>query len=80
MGMAESIKDHVRFSPKEIDEFGIKDTPEGGVKWTKPMDFHYDFEDSEAENILKGIAQADQMETISKYNYALAKRLREELK
>lgn len=77
MEIANSIREKVRFTPQEIEEYELRDLANGSVTWSssRAKDKEYGFEDSEILNLQKGIKAADNNEHITVHNLNLAKRI-----
>lgn len=77
MELVTSLKEKVRFSPAEIEEFELRDLPNGSVIWNgaKAKEREYRFEDSEITVLQRGSSLADQEAKITNDNLPLAKRI-----
>jgi hypothetical protein len=73
-----SIKDKIRFSPKEIEELQMKDLPDGRILWNseKAAMVNYEFEDSFVDVMKKGVDNLDKAEAIPTSLFPLCKKIR----
>jgi hypothetical protein len=76
MEIVKNLTRKVSFAPEEIEEFQLKDMPNGSVMWNKTTakEREFSFEESEIKVIQKGIAMADEKEAITSFNLDLAKK------
>jgi len=79
MEIVQQVREHIRFTPQEIEQYELRDLASGGVAWNnlKAKEREFLFEDSVIRVIQKGIELADQNEQITQHNLALAKRIQE---
>lgn len=77
--IVESIKVLIRFTPAELEDYKLKDLPDGRIIWdnTKAKDCEFKFEDSAIEVMKKGVDNLDKNESIPSALFPLCKRIRE---
>jgi len=77
MEIIRGLKERVRFTPKEIDEFELRDLRNGSVVWdgSKAKLREFRFEDSEIKLIKKGVQILDKEERVTDEILDLAKKI-----
>lgn len=77
MDIVWSIQDKIRFTPSEIEEYELKDLPDGKVSWNKlkAKDREFPLEDSEIRILQKEIDTLDKGKKIMLSTVVLAKRI-----
>ena len=76
MEIVKSVSERIRFTPAEIEEFELKDAPNGSVMWhrEKAKEREFRFEDSELEVVRKGITALDEKGDITVDMLSLVKK------
>lgn len=74
MGLVKEIRDKVKFSAEEIEEYQLRDIENGSVVWNpaKAKLREYTFADSEIQVLKKGVDEADKRGAITLHNLDLA--------
>lgn len=74
------LQDKIGFSAEEIEKFGIRSAPEGGVLWNPdaPQDFEVDLSEAEKKMISSGLKSLNQQQKLTESHVSLYEKFVEE--